>query len=131
MTETETKSDFDFKITDLDLIGIWTYNAENKTCFCTRDLQAPTQSELLAGKIINGITFGDCDHAFHDECLEQFIREKGNICPIDQTIWKTKHMINSVTKIVVHDDADKKPATKNAKNFGINAFSDDYHPEKK
>jgi hypothetical protein len=79
----------DINIESVDLVAFWDYTAINKECLCNRSLQLPTKNEIDKNHIFrNNIVFGKCGHAFHFECLNNYLKTYGNICPHDQLNWE-------------------------------------------
>ena len=73
------------KVTDLELVASWNYNSKNKDCVCNRSIHLPTATQVEKKNLYrNDITFGECGHAFHTECLHSYLKIYNNMCPFDR-----------------------------------------------
>ncbi len=91
------------KINSIDLVGTWKYTASNKECLCNRSLQFPTTSQIEKKNIFrNNVVFGECNHAFHEECINKHIKTNNNLCPIDNLIWLHKKTTNNIKYSVMN-----------------------------
>jgi hypothetical protein len=72
-------------VTDLELVASWNYNSKNKECVCNRSIHLPTANQVEKKNIYrNDITFGECGHAFHTECINSYLKTYNNMCPLDR-----------------------------------------------
>jgi len=82
------------KINSIDLIGTWKYTSVNTDCICGRSLQLPTTSQIEKKNIYrNNIVFGECNHAFHEECINKHQQKQCPVCIFD---WKPKKTTNNI-----------------------------------
>lgn len=87
-------------IKNVDIVATWDYTSKNKDCICNKSLHIPTENEMN-NKLINrdNIIFGECGHAFHRECINEYIN-KNNICPNDRLDFTIKKINKEEYKIV-------------------------------
>jgi hypothetical protein len=75
-------------IKNLNIVASWDYTSTNKDCVCKRSLHLPTISQIEKKNLYrNDIVFGECGHGMHSECISNYIKENGCICPIDNIPW--------------------------------------------
>ena len=64
------------------------------------------------------ISIGNCEHGFHYHCINKWINEGSNTCPIDQTTWKFKCENTDVSdwKKIVKNKSDVKNSVEPTSN---------------
>ena len=78
------------KINSIDLVGTWSYTALNKDCICNRSLQQPTKLQIEKKNMYrNNVIFGECGHAFHEQCINKESKKKCLYCEYDWVATKT------------------------------------------
>jgi hypothetical protein len=106
----------DIKITKLNLIANWDIaDCESNECsLCRRSLLAPSLQELQSekGKILGDIVEGDCNHMFHEKCMNDLINSGCQLCPRDKTTWKLKKVHKSGAAYEQHAKLSFKSVTK-------------------
>ena len=85
----DVKNSIKLSIKNMNIIGSWTYNTENKDCgICENDLLIPSQSSAWQSKINSSVVIGACKHGFHEGCMNRWISCNKVSCPICRTTWK-------------------------------------------
>lgn len=75
-------------IQHIDIVSSWDYISKNKECVCNRSLHLPTVNQIENRNIYrNDITFGECGHAYHTECINSYLKTYNNMCPCDRLPW--------------------------------------------
>ena len=76
-----------FEITNISIVTSWRHNLplNNDCTICRNNLNTDSQTFLVKG-ISSYVVIGECDHAFHRECLEPWIKNNPR-CPICSTKW--------------------------------------------
>ena len=72
-------TDIKLQVNHITLIGTWAwkhYNQDCAICLCK-----------LEEKDYSNICVGTCLHAFHNDCLNQWLL-RNNKCPICKNVWK-------------------------------------------
>lgn len=76
------------KVVEFSPVGTYRFNVANDSCgICRNNLMAPsgTQEETED----NHSTMGECGHAYHTKCINQWLRKTNGqgICPSCRTPW--------------------------------------------
>jgi hypothetical protein len=80
------------KVNDINLIATWNYTSVHSECVCKRSLHLPTVNQVENKNIYrNDIVFGECGHGMHSECLDNYMKVYGKMCPIDKLPWKQQN----------------------------------------
>lgn len=75
----------EIQILNINLVATWDYETNNKECVCNRSLHLPTVNQIENKNIYrNDITFGECGHGFHTECINSYLKTYNNMCPHDR-----------------------------------------------
>jgi len=91
------------KITDLELFATWKYNSKNTNCICGRTLCLPTVSQIEKKNIYrDDITFGECGHAFHTECINSYLKTNNNMCPYDRLPFIKSEIKNKIKYNIIN-----------------------------
>ena len=70
------------EIININLYNEWTWNIHNTECpICKIDFDEND----------NDLIIGVCNHAYHKECIEMWIKRKC-ICPLCNGVWKKKEL---------------------------------------
>jgi len=86
MDELETKTDSTDKpvceIVQLNLVGTWEYDVETDICkLCKNPLTFSSPDNEEVDKVSKyNISLGNCDHAFHNNCIETWLKSSKS-CP--------------------------------------------------
>jgi len=106
----------DIKITKLNLIANWDIAdcSSNECQLCRRPFLAPALQELQnnKGKILGDIVEGECNHMFHEKCMNDLINSGCQLCPIDKTTWKLRKTVKSGAVYLDHQRIAFKSTTK-------------------
>ncbi len=70
-------------ITDIEIVASWGYNSKNTNCICDTSLHLPAHNERNNIHRDN-VTFGECMHGFHTECLNPYLKNNSGACPFDK-----------------------------------------------
>lgn len=77
-------------IKKINIVASWDYTSKNKECVCNRSLHLPTVGQVEKQNIYrNDISFGECGHAYHTECINAYLKAYGGMCPCDRLNWTT------------------------------------------
>jgi len=90
-----------FEINNINLITSWSFRLKhNKDCTICRNC-LNSNSGYNADKGINSqfILISACGHAFHEECIEPWIK-KTNKCPVCCKVWQTVDKLEYPNKII-------------------------------
>ena len=60
-----------------------------------------TQEEIQKKNITSKLVVGKCNHAIHENCMNNWKKQGNNFCPIDSTTWIEKDNIDST--IIIND----------------------------
>lgn len=81
-----------FEVKSWDAIAMWSWDSCSTICMICRnqimDICIECQAncdELNFGNC--PIVWGTCGHAYHDHCINRFLRIR-NVCPLDNQEWK-------------------------------------------
>tara|TARA_B100001989_G_C24517941_1_gene454227 strand:+ start:1154 stop:1459 length:306 start_codon:yes stop_codon:yes gene_type:complete len=90
------------KITNASINAYWVYEFDNENCpLCHKDLMDATQEEIQKKNITSKLVVGKCNHAIHENCMNNWKKQGNNFCPIDSTTWIEKDNIDST--IIIND----------------------------
>ena len=70
-----------FTIKKIYLHGTWSLNTYNEECSICRN------HIINIDETNNGIVVGKCGHAFHETCINSWIKEK-KVCPLCNKKWE-------------------------------------------
>ena len=83
------ESNIKMTIKNMNIVGSWTYDTENKDCsICRQDLLIPSQTSVWQNKINSSVVIGSCNHGFHEGCINRWVSCDKVLCPICRTPWK-------------------------------------------
>ena len=73
-----------FKIEKIHLNCNWEWDIYNSDCAICRGSLCENISKDQEGSVV-----GECGHAFHYQCISNWLRSK-NVCPLCNQLWKYK-----------------------------------------
>lgn len=77
------------KVKDMSVQAYWSLDLKDPNCgLCHKHLMNATQEEIESRNITNKVVIGKCQHGFHEECLNEWIKTGSKHCPTDHTDWK-------------------------------------------
>jgi hypothetical protein len=69
-------------------IGLWSYDIPVNDCgICRFSLIEPCITCMNSGKFLCSLSKGKCGHVMHTHCIDKWMAEKHNSCPLDQAKW--------------------------------------------
>jgi len=70
--------------------AIWTWDVITHDCAICRSKLTNKCAECYGSDVVNRkcpVATGKCGHAFHRHCIQKWIKNGSNVCPIDKGPW--------------------------------------------
>jgi hypothetical protein len=90
---------FKLELMSLNVRSVWQLkkaeNTQHMCKLCKSNLLKPTAEDIASGNTDTSIVFGKCGHAYHKDCMSNYLNKKNLSCPIDFTPWAVASESNS------------------------------------
>lgn len=105
-------SKIDIEITNIKLVCSYKYKGSeltNDLCgICNSHLMIPTNNYKNNHNLNCDIVECKCKHLFHSDCMNKYIHEGNNVCPVDMSPLEIDHLLdnNRTYKKIVFNEMD-------------------------
>ena len=94
-TEIKENKNITLNLTKLTVFATWRYNSDNQDCnICHKDLMIAIQSPGT-NKMNGDVTIGECNHAYHTICINNWLSNQTIRCPTCMAWWRTASNVGS------------------------------------
>lgn len=92
----KTTNPVKLSINNMHIVARWQYNVDNTECsLCHMALGKPVTVGTGRDKTYKTtITIGACNHGFHESCMNGWLANKNQTCPLCLTTWKKENNVN-------------------------------------
>lgn len=93
-----------FEVKKWNAVAFWSWEIELDVCaICRNSLYEPSIEHQAAGLDDVSIAWGVCNHCFHLECIQRWLRQR-NVCPMCGTEWEYQK-VRARAASAAHPDA--------------------------